>query len=51
MGSAKRQVDLTDEEVTLLVRVLRKHLNTVPSYLLSMQDEVRVLKALLEKLD
>lgn len=53
MGRGKKagtKIELTDEEVELLVRVLMKHRNTLPSYLLSMRDEVRILTALLDKL-
>lgn len=53
MGSGKKagaKIDLTEEEIELLVRVLKKHRNTLPSYLLSMRDEVRIIGELLEKL-
>ncbi len=46
----KPAVELTEEEIDLLVRILRKHRRTMPSYLLSMQTEVEIIDRLLEKL-
>jgi hypothetical protein len=44
------EMELTDEEIELIARVLTRHRTTLPTYLLSMQHEIELLDSILEKL-
>lgn len=46
----KADFELTEEEIEIVVRILRKHRMTLPSYLQSMKREVEIVDGLLEKL-
>lgn len=50
MAGKAMTIELSDEEIEVLVRLLRKQRNTMPSYLLSKKREAEILDALLEKL-
>ena len=41
---------LTGDEAELVVRVLKYHLTTLPSYLLSVQQEIALIESILRKL-
>jgi hypothetical protein len=49
-GQATRALDLTAEEVEVLLKALRRYRNSIPIYLKSNQRELRVLDELLERL-
>lgn len=49
-AEGKADFALNEEEIALLVKILRRHRMTLPSYLQSMQREVELLDELLEKL-
>jgi hypothetical protein len=43
-------LELDEDEIELIVRVLERHLRTLPSYLLSMQEEICLIQSILRKL-
>lgn len=49
-NAAEPGLVLTDGERELLVRILRRHRSTLPTYLLSMKREIELLDELLRKL-
>lgn len=49
-AKGKADFEINDEQIELLLKILRKHRMTLPSYLQSMQREVELLDDLLEKL-
>ena len=57
MGKSKKSkpedegdVELTDDEIELIIRVLSRHRTTLPTYLLSMQKEIELIDSIVEKL-
>lgn len=43
-------IELTEDEIELICRVLSRHRMTLPTYLLSMQEEIGLIDSILEKL-
>lgn len=50
LGPATGQLDLSQGELELLVRLCRKHRNTLPIYLLAAQEELDLVDGALRKL-
>lgn len=53
-GTVKRpnkiSIDLTDEEIKILIRACQKYRSTIPSYIMSKKTEIIILDDLVQKL-
>jgi hypothetical protein len=49
-AESESDIELTDDEIELIVRVLSRHRTTLPTYLLSMQHEIELIDSIVEKL-